>query len=79
MMVWGTCPLEVPPILAIKSDSSKEKGVSRTGLVGNSLALIQEMLRDYQFTNGFFKHLSICVKGCLSVSADSTYLRMKFP
>lgn len=79
MLVWGHCPLEVPPILAIKSDSSKERGLYRTGLLTNSLSLMKEMINNFEFTKGFFKHFNICVEGCLSISPDSKYLRMRFP
>jgi len=79
MVVWGHCPLEAPPFLAIKRDSTKEEGVKATGLLKNSLFLMKEMLHSDELFKGIIKHFSTCFHGCLSVSPSSQYLKLKYP
>jgi glucosamine--fructose-6-phosphate aminotransferase (isomerizing) len=79
MMLWSNCPLENPPFIALKPESTREKQYERQGM-GKSIALlINEMIRDRQFAKGVMKHLSTCFYGCLAVTPTAKYLKIRYP
>ena len=74
MMVWGNCPLEAPPFLAIK-----EENYEREGLLKSAIFLAKEMCLSRELQKGVIKHLSTCLYGCLAFDPTSKYLKLRYP
>ena len=76
LVVWGKCPLEDSPFLALKYDTEKR---GREGLVRGGILLTQEVLSSRKLVQSIGRHFSLTLKGCMAVSPDSPYLKWRFP
>lgn len=79
MLIWSNCPLENPPFLALKLESSEDQQFQRQSFLKSAAALTSEMVRDRKFAKGFFRHFSTCAIGCLAVTPGAKYLKMRYP
>lgn len=75
-VIWGKCPLEDSPFLALKYDS--EKG-GREGLLKGGALLTKEVLSSPKLLEAIAAHFTMTVKGCLAFSPDSPFLKWRFP
>jgi len=76
LVIWGKCPLEDSPFLALKYDS--EKG-EREGLLRGGALLTQEVLSSPKLLEGIARHFKMTALGCLAFSPDSPFLQWRFP
>jgi predicted subunit of tRNA(5-methylaminomethyl-2-thiouridylate) methyltransferase len=79
MLVWGTCPLENPPFLVLRVESSEERPYGRAGLLKSTAQLVGEMFNYPGLATSFVKHFSTCTFGCLATTPDSRYLALRYP
>jgi len=76
LVIWGKCPLEDSPFLALKYDTEKH---GREGLLRGGVLLTREVLSSPKLVGSIAKHFSLTLKGCLAVSPDSPFLQWRFP
>jgi len=76
LIIWGKCPLEDSPFLALKYDC--EKG-GREGLVRGGILLTQEVLSSPKLFEGIARNFALTALGCMAFSPDSPFLKWRFP
>lgn len=79
MLVWSNCPLEIPPFLPLRLNSTTRQQFKRDGMIKGATRLGREMLATKGLASGVFKHFSTCMTGCLSVTPTSKYLKFRYP
>lgn len=75
-VVWGKCPLEDSPFLALKYDS--ERG-GREGLLKGGVLLSKELLSAPKLLQNVAHNFVLTMKGCLAYSPDSSFVKWRFP
>jgi hypothetical protein len=80
LMVWATCPIEFPPFVPT---GAATKGSVKCGSYAKFSVLLVRLLRclfqQPELGATFARYLGTCARGCLSLSPESSYMKLRFP
>jgi hypothetical protein len=77
MVIWSTCPLEVPPFIPTQPESGSNHAAKRTGNLG--VLLGKSLATQPKFRKAFFQNASTCIFGSLAFRSNSGYLQLRYP
>jgi hypothetical protein len=77
LVVWATCPLEVPPFVALSNHKDVGK---RASPVHGAMLLGKTVLSTPHLAGAILSSLATTTKGCLLITPEtSPYLRFRYP
>jgi len=77
VVVWATCPLEVPPFIPTQPETGEnEKSKSMVSL---GMLLAKTIFRQTGFRKAFKRNPFLCIQGCLAFRPDSIWIQRRYP